>query len=216
MGIRKYIVYKITNLNNLKLYIGCHITDNINDSYMGSGKIIKRSMAKNGLDNFQKDILFVFDNETEMFQKEKDLIVELKPEYNLHEGGCGGWSYINKKQPNNEFRSLGGKKSKGRIIDTSHMNTIEAKTKARNTLVRKFASGEITPSFLGKKHSSETKAKISASNKGKTGWNKGIPRSEETKSKIRESLLLHNKNNALYPNRKRRQAQTLLDVSVRI
>ncbi len=39
-----FIVYKITN----KIYIGVHRTTNINDSYMGSGTILKRSRKKYG------------------------------------------------------------------------------------------------------------------------------------------------------------------------
>jgi hypothetical protein len=43
--------------------------------------------------------------------------------------------------------------------------------------------------FLGKKHSLTSKHKISLANTGKPAWNKGIPRSQETKDKIRNSLL---------------------------
>jgi len=39
--------------------------------------------------------------------------------------------------------------------------------------------------FYGKKHTDETKAKW----KNRPVWNKGIPRSEETKQKIRETKL---------------------------
>ena len=43
-----------------------------------------------------------------------------------------------------------------------------------------------TSSFLGKHHSQETKDKISKANKGKRAWNKGTPRTEEVKSKLRK------------------------------
>ena len=41
-----YLVYKITNLVNGKIYIGCHKTDDKDDGYMGSGKLIKRAVEK--------------------------------------------------------------------------------------------------------------------------------------------------------------------------
>ena len=39
-----YGIYKITNLVNGKMYIGKHQTDNIDDNYFGSGKILKYAL----------------------------------------------------------------------------------------------------------------------------------------------------------------------------
>ena len=39
-------INKITNLVNEKIYIGAHQTSDLNDGYMGSGKIIKRAIEK--------------------------------------------------------------------------------------------------------------------------------------------------------------------------
>lgn len=94
-----YAIYKITNLLNNKVYVGKHKTDNIHDNYFGSGKLIKRAIKKYGKENFNKDILFVFDNEADMNSKEFEIVneefVSDPNTYNLMLGGSGGFDYIN-------------------------------------------------------------------------------------------------------------------------
>lgn len=96
---RKYnYCYKITNNLNNKVYIGVHRTDNIDDNYMGSGKLIKRAIVKHGVENFKKIIIKFFDTYKEALQYEKSIVtlqfLEEEYTYNLKEGGFGSckWS----------------------------------------------------------------------------------------------------------------------------
>ena len=89
--MKYYIIYEITNKINNKKYIGCHVTKNLNDDYMGSGKYLKNSINKYGIENFKKIILYFCESEIEMLNKEKELvneeIVNSDKYYNLTLGG---------------------------------------------------------------------------------------------------------------------------------
>ena len=66
-----YGLYKITNLLNGKMYIGQHTTTNLDDGYMGSGKIIMRAIAKYGVQNFRKEWLMFCEDEEELNYMER-------------------------------------------------------------------------------------------------------------------------------------------------
>ncbi len=130
----KYIVYKITNLINGKIYIGVHKTKNIEDGYMGSGKLIKRAIAKYGISNFKKENLAIFDNQIEMFKMESELVSDLFLEksdvYNLKNGGSGGWDFVNNNLTK-EQRSVYNSKS-------GSWNNKEKRRKVWETVPLKF------------------------------------------------------------------------------
>nr|DAG33021.1 MAG TPA: intron associated endonuclease [Caudoviricetes sp.] len=98
----KHVIYKITNTLNNKIYIGAHSTEDINDSYMGSGIAIKKAQKKYGIEHFTKEILHVFDTREEMYEKEREIVdlefINRPDTYNAGIGGKGapmaliGWS----------------------------------------------------------------------------------------------------------------------------
>ena len=93
-----YIVYKSTNLINERYYVGVHRTDDPNDSYMGSGPLIRKAIKKYGRENFKKEILYSYDDKEPAYDMEKEILEESLNDplcYNLNPGGKGSWDYIN-------------------------------------------------------------------------------------------------------------------------
>lgn len=86
-----YYVYQITNLLNGKIYVGIHRTSDIDDGYMGSGKLLRRAYRKYGMHRFSKKILFYCNSEEELISAESRIVtsdfVRRKNTYNLTEGG---------------------------------------------------------------------------------------------------------------------------------
>lgn len=85
--MKYHFVYKTTNLITGQYYIGVHSTNNLNDSYLGSGKNIMLAIKDYGKKNFKREILFSLNSRQEAIKKEKETIAyELKKDirqYNL-------------------------------------------------------------------------------------------------------------------------------------
>lgn len=158
-----YTVYKVTNKLNGKFYIGTHKTRQLDDNYMGSGKYLKRAIEKNGIENFTKEILFIYDNPEQMYAKEAEIVNEdfLAEEntYNLRVGGFGGWDYINNNLTEEEIRlrnKLGYSANKKNML-CSEKNK-KAGKKVFDEKLGIFSKGN---SFEGRKHSKQSKKLIS-------------------------------------------------------
>ena len=92
--MKQFYIYMTTNnINNMK-YIGKHYGE-LDDTYLGSGTILKQAIKKYGKENFTKTVLFISNNEEENNKKEKEFIALYNATtnplfYNIHEGGNGG------------------------------------------------------------------------------------------------------------------------------
>lgn len=174
-----YTIYKVTNKINGKIYIGKHQTKDLNDGYMGSGKHLKRAIEKYGLNNFAKEILFVFDNEVDMNVKESELVTEefVKKDtnYNLCPGGNGGFGYINSNNLSGIFYYNGTNEHKKTSKLGQHKSRI-----IMNKLLKE--NGDWAHNY---------KDKISKAKKRHTHGNgrKGTRLPDQTKEKISKSNL---------------------------
>ena len=105
----KHVIYKITNSVNGKFYIGKHSTLDINDSYMGSGVAIKKAIKKYGKENFTKEILFEFENETDCLIQEAAIVtkefINDPLTYNMTCGGKGSFAHIDNTGDNNPMKN---------------------------------------------------------------------------------------------------------------
>lgn len=157
-----YLVYKITNRINGKIYIGVHKTENVNDSYYGSGKYLKNALKKYGKENFEREIIFIFQNDQKekAYEKEREIVNEkfLKRSdvYNFKKGGEGGWDHIKKLKNDPLFRE-------------------KVKINVKKGVNKAFKEGKLVgwiknstnPGMLNKKQTNLTKEKISINNGNK-------------------------------------------------
>lgn len=171
-----YLIYKITNKINGKIYVGKHQTSDINDDYMGSGTILRKAQNKYGIENFEKEILFECSSLEEMNQKEKEIVneefVKRKDTYNIKLGGEGGFDYINNNQlwdlsvrfksdeKTKKLSKIANDKKKELYKDENYLNDV--REKISNGLNKYYETHE--SSWVGRKHKEESKRKIGLAN----------------------------------------------------
>jgi hypothetical protein len=180
-------IYKITNILNGKIYIGVHKTNNLEDGYMGSGKILKRSIRKHGIENFKKEILQFFPTYMEALEEERILVnmdfINSEDTYNLREGGYGRCRFSNdalqflsetakKRWENDEYRD----KMINAFNTQERRNNISTKIKSWIT-----NNPEKHAEKMNKINKNPEKiAKV-------VEFHKGVKRSEDTKRNISEA-----------------------------
>lgn len=197
-------VYVTTNLINGKRYIGrcCMQTTRKNSwkHYLGSGYLLEKAFKKYGKENFKRTIIsFAYDND-ELNKQESDLIKFFDATNNDNYYNISDKYYYNfwKHATDAEKEEMKLKMSQKSIWKNLSKPELEKRKNEYSERVK----GEKNP-FFNKKHSDNTKRKISQSNKGKTIGDKnasywkgktgkehnryGSTFSEESKKKMSES-----------------------------
>jgi len=175
--IYRYL-YQITNHINGKIYVGVHVTDDINDGYMGSGKILNAAIQKHGIENFTKTILEFFETSNDMFQKEEEIVneafVQRSDTYNIKIGGKGGFDYINSTGKNKRAGYKHSAVTKEKIRNAVRGKaTQEAREASRQRLLktpmasRPGVKDKMKKSLSSRRLLPEHKAKISETLKNK-------------------------------------------------
>lgn len=190
------VVYRAQNLVNGKTYIGytgrgleARKKAHLNDARNGRGHVFHAALRKYGPENFIFEVLADFDGDEDLAKLyEYEAIAKYKPEYNLTHGGDGGTLHVDSRKKISAA-NLGRKMpashgEKRRAYLVGRKHTPE--TKAKMSAVHKGHA----PTTIGPL-SEETKRKISAANKGQMPWTKGKKRSAETIAKIRAQRWNH-------------------------
>ena len=172
---KHYLVYKTTCLLNGKIYIGQHQTYDINDGYIGSGIELQKAIERFGRENFTREILFDFDNFTDMDTKERELVTEefVKREdtFNKTVGGQGYDFYVALKNGLNNSADnylLGGKVWSRMVKENPELHekcvqrgrSIQKRHPELATNLAKMAG----TAFFGRHHTEETKQKVREKN----------------------------------------------------
>jgi hypothetical protein len=160
-----------------------HSTNIVEDNYLGSGKLLKRSINKYGLNNHSREILEFSEDREQLALREREIVNEILIKedkcLNLKVGGEGGFC----KEMNIDFKSR-NRKCTTKLIEKLqscpilqkkfkdnvkvNINSESSQTKARQTKLSKYNKiGWINSWPDGTKHTDEAKQKISESMKGK-------------------------------------------------
>jgi hypothetical protein len=173
-----FVVYKITNLQSGRYYIGVHKTNNPDDDYFGSGVEIREAVEQLGRDAFKKEIVQTFEHECDAFKLEAQLVtlelIHSGKLYNRMVGGKGGWDHIPREV---NLKNLSNARAKLATLKTNPEKRLEINQLVSTALKKLYRTSpafkakftRFHPSktlWVGRRHSAETKVKMSVAKKG--------------------------------------------------
>lgn len=133
-------LYQTTNLINNKIYVGKRSTNisPVDDSYLGSGKLLWNAINKYGKTSFKKEILALYSSLEELTKAEKEYVneefLQRADVYNLRPGGDGGNTTIRytqeqKKEVANKVRDT--RKKNGKKVSPEALRRMRISAKKR-------------------------------------------------------------------------------------
>lgn len=161
-----YTVYKTTNLINGKIYIGTHQTEDLDDDYLGSGKLLFRAIKKYGRSVFKREYISIHNSYEEMMNMETILVneefISREDTYNICVGGVGGnlaeYNRIHNAERNKKRWSNPG------FAEKEKLRFSELSKKLWNDPEYRAAHSGENNVWYGKHHTDETKKVISLKN----------------------------------------------------
>ena len=172
-----FYIYRITNLINGKTYIGQHKYKKLNDSYMGSGVLIKRAIKKHGIENFKKEILEFNIPTVELANDWEQMYILFerakgKSEYNIANGGNGTGTVSEETKRKMSKLNKGRKHSEETKRKISEANKGKSRNKGHIPW-NKDKKGLQTPPNKGIPLTEEQKKNLSKVRKGLRWFNNG-------------------------------------------
>jgi gas vesicle protein len=166
-----HYIYKTTCNVTGKYYIGMHSTSNLEDGYMGSGKRLRRSLIKHGIENHTKEILEFLEDRVSLAKREKEIVDKTLLDeslcMNLKEGGEGGGGFWNKEH---QLKcSLAGAKNGAKISNEIQKTLRENPEWVKQKSERISSACKGLQNFKGRTHKEETKALIREKAKERIG-----------------------------------------------
>lgn len=160
-----HIIYRTTCSLTNRYYYGMHSTNNLNDGYLGSGKFLRNSINKHGIENHICEHLEFLDSREKLKQREIEIVNdEMLSDplcMNLKKGGEGGgrlWS----SEHANAFHKAGALAAL-KIQRQRYQTRLKNDPELYQTVVNRLK--EVSKdTFLGKHHSDESKKSIGIKN----------------------------------------------------
>ena len=178
-----FYTYKITLLKGSiagHYYYGQHRTNNLNDGYAGSGRVIKdyfKKYPKIEHQTYIKEIISFYNSLEELNKAEFELIGDKYNTdplcLNLIPGGTGKGRNKGYKHSENTIKKISNS-NLGKHRSEETKQKISNSKKGISNKLSEETKRKISESHKGLVLSEETKQKISNSKKGHIPWNKGI------------------------------------------